>query len=143
MFLNIVLPDCIRPNGERWPESAACDFTARLPNPILRKTASWIASSSCEWGDTLVTFFGPRVVADLADSEREELSEQLAQLAHSESIQDLMGRSVRDPKISVANAWPSFHAANMASLQKSPKSLNEAVRFCLEAQEKQLMRACN
>jgi len=41
-------------------------------NPILRKTASWIALHHAEWGDTLVTFFGPRVVADLADSERED-----------------------------------------------------------------------
>lgn len=110
-------------------------------NVVLRKTAYWVALHHPEWGDALSTFFGQQVLAELTDAERDELSEQLAQFAHSESIQDVMGMSLQASNFPSANRVAILRAMSMASLQKLPKSWDEPVKGCLEGQDKQVTHA--
>jgi putative membrane-bound dehydrogenase-like protein len=110
-------------------------------NVLLRKTASWVALHHPEWGDTLASFFGRRVVESLTDNEQEELTEQLAQFAHSESIQNVMGMSLGEPLIPRANRVAVLRGMSKASLRESPKFWSEKVKICLEDKDETIVHA--
>ncbi|WP_406694042.1 PVC-type heme-binding CxxCH protein [Singulisphaera sp. Ch08] len=66
-------------------------------DPLVRETASWIAGRHPEWAATLVGSFRQRLnEKGLAAAEADELSVQLARLAHSAPIQALLGEPLRD-----------------------------------------------
>jgi putative membrane-bound dehydrogenase-like protein len=111
-------------------------------NQALRKTASWVALHHPEWGDALAGFFGQRVLAtSLSMSDREELAEQLAQFAGAESIQNVMGTSVREPIFPTPNRVAVLRAMSAASLKETPRFWKEAVRICLEERDQDVLRA--
>lgn len=66
-------------------------------DPQIRLTASWIAGRYPEWAGTLVGSFRQRLSEKgQAPAEADELSGQLARLAHSSPIQELLGEPLRD-----------------------------------------------
>ncbi len=107
----------------------------------LRQTASWVALHHPDWGDALGEFFWGRVMKPLTDSEREELSEELAQFAHSESIQNLIDRSLREPTFPPANRVAVLRAIGTSGLAEPPKAWNAGLKACLEGDDEQVMRA--
>jgi putative heme-binding domain-containing protein len=109
-------------------------------NLALRSTASWVALHHPDWGDALGEFFWHRVLTPLTDTEREELSEQLAQFARSESIQNVIGMSLREPIFPSANRIGVLRAISMANLTEPPKIWNAGVKICLESDDKQIVR---
>jgi len=113
----------------------------RSQNLLLRKTASWVALHHPEWGDSLAAFFGERLLMHLTDAEREELGEQLAQFAHSEKVQNVLGVSLKEPIYPAANRVTALRVMSMASLRESPKFWNSAVKICLEDPNQQVVYA--
>ncbi|AGA31097.1 PVC-type heme-binding CxxCH protein [Singulisphaera acidiphila] len=66
-------------------------------DPLVRETASWIAGRHPEWAGTLVGSFRQRLYEKgKVPAEGDELSGQLARLAHSTPIQELLAEPLRD-----------------------------------------------
>jgi putative heme-binding domain-containing protein len=107
---------------------------------ILRKTASWVALHHADWGDALADFFRRRTLAPATESEREELSAQLAQFARSESIQDIMATSLRQLDVAPVSRVTVLRAMSMANLPESPQAWNSGIKTCLEGKDKDVVR---
>src|SRR6185436_7198278 len=70
-------------------------------NALLKQTAAWIVSHRPDWGGALANYFRERLAAlPKNDTERAELQAQLSQLAKDAAIQNLLGTTVTDAKIS-------------------------------------------
>jgi putative heme-binding domain-containing protein len=68
-------------------------------DPILKNTAGWIVAHRPEWGAALVEHFRERLARPItSETEQTQLAAQLAQLAKSAAIQELLAAAVRDAK---------------------------------------------
>jgi putative membrane-bound dehydrogenase-like protein len=81
------------PDGQLKPEQVIPLLSST--DAILKDTASWIIERHADWGASLAAFFGERLNAQgLADTERGELQPQLARLARSPAIQELLVKTI-------------------------------------------------
>jgi putative membrane-bound dehydrogenase-like protein len=96
------------------------------PVPALRQTAAWVVSHRPDWGDALASSFTGRLAATaLSEADRAELQTQLAQLAKSASIQDLLAANAaaEDP----AKQLLALRAMAAAGLKETPPSWLAAI----------------
>src|SRR6266404_150343 len=93
----------------------------KSPDPAMRKAAAWVAGHHTDWGDALAGFLRERLTtAGLTSADRDELKAQLAQFAHSESIQETMGSMLNDSSTPVATRQILLAAMAAASLKEPP-----------------------
>ena len=94
------------PDGRVDPQYIVTWLTSK--EPVLRETAAWLVGRHAEWGDALAGYLRERLAAmKLTESEREELTQQLAQFAGNSAIQELLASQVR----------PTANSASISSRQ--------------------------
>ena len=87
----------------------------------LRRTAEWIVSRHADWGEVLTEFFRGRLgQSPGAESERAELSGQLAQLAKSTAIQQMLANTAAAGTLPESRLVALRAMAN-AGLKETPK----------------------
>jgi putative heme-binding domain-containing protein len=107
--------------------------------PSLRQTAAWVVSHRPDWGDALASSFAPRLAAPaLTEADRDELQTQLAQLAKSAAIQDLLATHAAgdDP----GKQMLALRAMAAAGLKETPPSWLAAMAAALARSDAALTR---
>lgn len=90
-------------------------------DPMLKQTADWIVGHHPDWGGALAGFFRERLaVQNLSDTERAELSRQLAEFAADPAIQELLASSLRDPTAALGARLAALRAMAQAGLKEAP-----------------------
>ena len=111
-------------------------------DPEMRKAAGWVAGHHPDWGDALAGFFRNRLTeTNLTGADRDELKGQLAQFAHSGSIQEIMGSMLNDSSTPVATRQTLLAAMAAASLKDPPDQWGRAVGSCLAQTDEALLRS--
>ena len=109
------------------------------PVPALKQTAAWVVSHRPDWGDALARFFTRRLAEPaLSESDRAELQTQLAQLAQSTAIQELLATNAGgdDP----AKQLLALRAMAAAGLRETPPSWFSAIAGALARPDASLVR---
>ena len=89
--------------------------------PVLKRTAGWIVNNHADWGDALATFFRARLAApSRSETERAELQTQLASLAKSAAIQDLLMNTAADASATAENRLLALRAMAGAGVKETP-----------------------
>jgi putative membrane-bound dehydrogenase-like protein len=107
-------------------ENGGLTADALMPNLAaadapLKEAAWWAASRHPEWGKELSTALRQRLAAmDLAQPEREEFVRQLAALARSAAIQQLLSDALTDPSASADARRLALQAMARAGLKQAP-----------------------
>jgi putative membrane-bound dehydrogenase-like protein len=117
-------------NGGISAEIVAASLSA--PDTNLRQTATWIAGRHPEWGDTLCRAFAHRLASSNDDG---QLAEQLAKLARSQPIAELLAERLKDPKASKPERQTILRAMTNSGLNPAPKSWLESIRTVLESSD--------
>jgi putative membrane-bound dehydrogenase-like protein len=91
-------------------------------DPELREAAFWIITRRAEWGDALVDLFRSRLLKP-----NDELPSQLAKVAKSPGIQELLATVVSDPKSNSAARRAALRAMADSGLTKVPESWYDAL----------------
>ena len=90
-------------------------------DPVLKQTASWIASHRPDWGLPLAKhFYGELFQAILPGPDPVETPAQLAQLAKSPDIQDLLMRLASEREVPLASKLIALRAMAGAGLKETP-----------------------
>jgi putative membrane-bound dehydrogenase-like protein len=89
----------------------------------LREVAFWIVSRHAKWGEALVDVFRARLARPDA-----ALPSQLAKLARSPAIQELLASEVRDSKSGSAARRAALQAMADSGLKQVPESWYDALR---------------
>jgi putative heme-binding domain-containing protein len=111
-------------------------------DPGMRKAAAWVAGHHPDWGPALAGFFRNRLTAtNLPDADRDELKGQLAQFAHSEAIQDIIGSMLNDTGTPVATRQVLLASMAAASLKDPPDQWGRAVASCLAQTDEALLHS--
>jgi HEAT repeat protein len=85
---------------------------------LLRRTATWVAGHHPQWGDALAGFFQERLTAKtFPAAEAEQLKNQLALFAVTESIQNLMASRLNESGTPAATRQILLQAIAMAPLK--------------------------
>jgi putative heme-binding domain-containing protein len=96
-------------------------------DPILKNTAGWIVAHRPEWGAALVEHFRTRLGQPIIpDEEQTQLAAQLAQLAKSNAIQELLSATLRDAKQSTQQTI-ALRAMAEARLSATPSAWLDAL----------------
>ena len=87
----------------------------------LKQTAAWIVSRHAEWGGAIANSLRLRLAANpQADTERAELQSQLASLAKSTAIQELLADSLRNEILVPETRALALRAMAASGLKESP-----------------------
>ncbi len=99
------------------------------PDPALRATAAWVAARHPEWGPTLAGAFARRLAGSpaLADNERDDLRRQLAGLARSPAIQELLAREAGSADAPISSRRTAMRAMADADVKDVPGAWIDAV----------------
>ena len=90
---------------------------------VLKQTAGWVVGNHADWGDALAEFFRARLAAtSRTEAERAELETQLAGLAKSVAIQDLLAASARETTVAMETRLLALRAMASAGLKITPPS---------------------
>ena len=107
--------------------------------PALRQTAAWIVSHRPDWGDALAGHFTQRLAAPaISASDRTELQTQLAQLAKSAAIQEVLAAKAARGGIELRQL--ALRAMAAAGLKETPPPWLGAVATTLNGAEPALIR---
>jgi putative membrane-bound dehydrogenase-like protein len=108
------------------------------PDPMVRQTAAWVAGHHPEWGDALANFFRRQIAraAELGETDRADLGAQLARLAPSPAIQDLLASVAIDAAAPGAARQLALRAMATAGLKESPTRWLAALAAVLTAGER-------
>ncbi len=110
--------------------------------PLLRETAAWVAGHHRDWAPALAGFFRDRLAAaDLSPADQEQLKQQLALFAGSESIQEIMVSALNDSKSPGLTRRLVLDAMTSAGLKQPPASWSPAVASCLSQNNEALLRS--
>lgn len=110
--------------------------------PALKQTAGWIVSHHPEWGDVLAGFFRTQIQkAAQVPGIRDALQSQLAELAASPSIQELLASVVTHADSPHPARVVALRAMGSASLKETPASWWSAFSAALSRQDATLNRA--
>jgi putative heme-binding domain-containing protein len=104
--------------GHLKPEHVITWLDSKLP--VLRQTAGWIVGFHSDWGDDLAAFFRTQLGKPQSETERAELQTQLAQLAKSTAIQDLLAQTATDANAASDVRLVALRAMATAALRESP-----------------------
>lgn len=101
-------------------------------DPLLRKTASWVASHHPEWGAALAGYFQERLSPkDIDDANRDELRQQLVQFVRAPEIQILIATGLENAGTHIAKRQMLLAAMREADLNSVPAGWASTVRSCL------------
>ncbi len=119
----------------------------RMPDPDCREAAQWVVARHPEWGPELVASFAERLQSDqLTPAEGQELTQQVASLAASPAVQEMLGRlltgatgtaSVSDRVLAALRAsqlkaapaaWIAALDADLARRAAAPQPTLQAIR---------------
>jgi putative heme-binding domain-containing protein len=103
-------------------------------DPILRNTAEWVVGHRPVWGISLVEHFRSRLQQQLSEEERNALAGQLAQLARSPAIQQLLAAALREGKTGAERSI-AMQAMSSARLTATPPSWLDALTRELSSAE--------
>ncbi len=99
----------------------------------LKETAWWIAGRHAEWGATLSGFLRDRLAApDLGAAEQDDLAQQLARLARSPAVQELLAEQLRDRAASARVRQVALRAMARAGLKQAPPAWLDGLALVLE-----------
>jgi len=111
-------------------------------DPVLQGTAAWIIGHRPLWGSALVGYFRQRLAMEkLTAVERVELERQIAQSAHSETIQNFLAEVLRDSATPREARLSALHAMAQASLKEIPGAWTDGLQTALAAREDTQIRA--
>ncbi|HXT42134.1 MAG TPA: PVC-type heme-binding CxxCH protein [Candidatus Angelobacter sp.] len=106
----------------------------------LRSAANWIVGHHPDWGGTLASFFRERLANQhLADTDLETMQHQLAQLARSSAIQDLLGESCATG--SKESRLAALRAISQTSLKEVPASWSTGLSHALADADDAILHA--
>jgi putative membrane-bound dehydrogenase-like protein len=109
------------PGGQLDPELVARTLSSK--HASMMEAAWWIAGRHAEWGKVLAGYFRDRLKTHgLQPSEREELARQLARLARSDVIQQLLADRLIDAAATPDESKMVLHAMAQAGLKTAPQS---------------------
>ena len=103
--------------------------------PVLRQTAGWIVGFHSDWGDPLAEFFRARLIQPPAGPARDALQVQLAQLAKSVAIQELLAKTVADANVSDDTRLLALRAIGAAGLKEAPATWLSAIATMLASHD--------
>ncbi len=90
-------------------------------DPVLKDTASWVASHHPDWGKDLSGFFQTRLAArNTTDADRAELQSQLADFARDATIQEFMVTTLTNAATPAVTRQLVLQAMAKASLNEMP-----------------------
>ena len=102
----------------------------------LRDTAAWIAARHPEWGDVLAGALRQRMQStQLAEAERSTLQRQLANLARSPVIQQLLAENVSDPHASADERRLALGAMGESGLKPAPAAWVQSISGVLSGSD--------
>ena len=105
--------------GALRPEAVIPLLSSR--DPVLKQTASWIASHRTDWGKPLAKhFYGELFQAILPGPDPVATPAQLAQLAKSTDIQELLMRLASEREVPLASKLVALRAMAGAGLKETP-----------------------
>jgi putative membrane-bound dehydrogenase-like protein len=115
------------------PEASAVAKALTDPDVPLRDTAAWIAARHPEWGETLAGAFRQRLdeAAKLSDRDRDLLQGQLASLAKSPAIAELLATQIGRTDASVETRRLALRGAADARLKEAPPSWVRAISVAM------------
>jgi putative membrane-bound dehydrogenase-like protein len=113
---------------------------ATSTDPALKHAAWWIASRHAEWGSDLSAALRDRLAAiGATPTEREELTQHLAQLARSPAIQTLLADRLADRSASADARRMVVRAMAQAALKDTPPSWLAALTAALGSTDADLL----
>ncbi|WP_161602080.1 PVC-type heme-binding CxxCH protein [Tautonia marina] len=101
-------------------------------DPELREAAAWIASRKPEWGADLAQHF-ERQLRDATEDDQDALVDQLAALASSPEIQQVIADTLDDPKAPAASRQAALAAMARATIDPAPPSWVAAVAEAIDS----------
>jgi putative membrane-bound dehydrogenase-like protein len=102
----------------------------------LQQAAWWIASRHPEWGTNLSVALRDRMAAkDLKPAERDQLVQQLAKLAKSAAIQQLLAHSLVDDAAPTQLRRLVLHAMGRAGLKEAPAAWLASLTHALASRD--------
>lgn len=102
----------------------------------VRDTAAWIAGRHPEWGEAMADTLRERMQdPSLSDADRMQLGEQLAKLAGSPAIQDMLAGEVTDARLSPGPRRLALSAMAESGLKEAPQSWIDAIGTVLNAND--------
>ncbi len=105
--------------GDLVPDLVVPLLTSR--DPALKQTASWIVGRHPEWGGALANFLHQRLAAaTLHETDRADLQSQLASLAKSADIQELLAASLRNEIVGPESRALALRAMAGSGLKETP-----------------------
>ncbi|HEV8605913.1 MAG TPA: PVC-type heme-binding CxxCH protein [Tepidisphaeraceae bacterium] len=126
--------------GNLKPESIVEALSSS--EPILRDTAAWIAGRHPEWGASLATSFEKqmRTPQESAD-DRARLREQLAKLAKSPDIQNLLASRAHDESATTGERILALDAMRESGLKDTPQPWLDTLTSILKSTDPTLIPA--
>ena len=108
---------------------------------MLRQTAGWVAGHHAEWGGALAEYFRTQLAGNLrGETARTELQTQLARLAPSSAIQDVLAATAGDAKANADTRLLALRAMAAASLKEAPAAWLATLAALLGSAEATLNR---
>jgi putative membrane-bound dehydrogenase-like protein len=109
--------------------------------PRLKETAWWIAGRHPEWGGALAGFLRERLAArGQTPAQREELATQLARLARSMPIRNLLAERLRDPDVSREERLTVLRAMARSGLKVAPDSWAAELFYVLQSKDAEVLK---
>ena len=109
-------------------------------DPILRKTAWWIADHHPEFADDLTGYFAEQLAQEHDDRELAQLTQRLATFANNESIQHIMAERLSHEHVSRPTRIAIMKAMKQSGLKMIPPSWSRPLRDQLVESDPELLR---
>jgi putative membrane-bound dehydrogenase-like protein len=125
--------------GKLDPKTVSADLGSKVAP--LKETAWWIVSRHPEWGGDLAGFFREQLAGkDLSTAEREALARQLARLAKTSAIQQLLTEALKHPRASRETRLLVLHALAGSGLKQTPDAWIELLTGLLTSADAELVK---
>ena len=110
-------------------------------DPVLKQTASWVAGHRSDWGRPLARYFHEQLAREKFPSpDLTEAQAQLAQLAKSPDIQEVLAGLARDALVPLPSRLTALRAMAGAGLKETPAFWVTAVAELLRDPNLELVR---
>lgn len=110
--------------------------------PLLRDTASWLVGRHADWGGSLAGYLRQRLAGPaIAEADRDELRQQLAQFARGAEIQTLLADVVGSAEASVAARVLALGAMRDSGVKATPDAWFGALSAALASPQSEVVAA--
>ena len=110
-------------------------------NGMVRQTAAWVAGHHPEWGAALAEHYRMQLARDTrSEVERTELREQLARLASSPAIQEVLATTAGEARATAASRGIALGAMGAAGLKEAPERWLTTLATLLSSDDAALVR---